>query len=304
MDPVLIDLVYVKIYWYSVIVMTAFLIGGFLVLKEARKFDIDDETIVNYVFFLVPIALIGARFYYVAFNWSLYQGDFIEILKVWEGGLAIHGGIIFGFLWTWFFAKTNKIKTLRFMDIIAPALVLGQGIGRWGNFFNQEAHGPATTLEKLQSLYLPDFIIQGMKINGTYYQPTFLYEFIWCFIGFLFLLLVRRFSRYLKVGQLAGLGLIWLGIGRFFIEDLRQDSLIFNDLQVAQIFSGIIIFIGLILFFRGRKKSRFEDLYHDKEEIVDPFELARIREQDALLEVGKSAEKELDINEEIFDEKK
>lgn len=269
MDPVLIDLQFMKIYWYSLFVMLAFFVGGYIAMREARKNSIDDDYMINFIFFLVPIALLGARIYYIIFNWSYYQSDLIGALKVWEGGLAIHGGIIFGFLWVLFYTKNTGVRTLRFLDILAPAVLIGQAIGRWGNFFNQEAYGAVTTAEKLQSFFIPDFIIEGMFINGQYHHPTFLYEFLWCLLGFIIILLVRRFSKYLKVGQLTSLFLIWYGTGRYFIEGMRTDSLMIGDFRVAQGFSLGMIFIGIAMYFYLKRGSRFDDLYAIEDKTVD-----------------------------------
>ncbi len=265
MDPVLVDLIYVKIYWYSVIILLAFLLAGYVAMKEAKKFDIDEDTFINFVFFLVPISLLGARIYYVIFNWSHYSDNLLNAFRVWEGGLAIHGGIIFGLLWIILFVRMQRINFMRFLDIVAPALLLGQAIGRWGNFMNQEAYGPATTAAHLESLYIPKFIIEGMYINGVYYHPTFFYEFVWCLIGFFLLLLIRKISQYLKIGQLTGLGLIWLGAGRYYIEGMRLDSLMIGDIKVAQVVSILMILIGIFLYFKARRRSHFQNLYHDKD---------------------------------------
>ncbi len=269
MNPVLIDLQFMKIYWYSLFVMLAFLVGGYIAMREARKNSIDDDYMINFIFFLVPIALLGARIYYIIFNWSYYQSDLIGALKVWEGGLAIHGGIIFGFLWLLFYTRNTGVRTLRFLDIVAPAVLIGQAIGRWGNFFNQEAYGAITTAEKLQSFFIPDFIIEGMLIDGQYHHPTFLYEFLWCVLGFIIILLVRRFSKYLKVGQLTSLFLLWYGTGRYFIEGLRTDSLMFGSIRVAQAFSLVMIFIGITMYFYLKRGSRFDDLYAMEDKTVD-----------------------------------
>ncbi len=266
MNPVLVDLIFIKIYWYSIMILLAFLVGGYVAIREARKHNIDDDLMINFIFFVVPISLLGARIYYIIFNWSHYQGDLFGAFRVWEGGLAIHGGIIFGFLWLLYYVKANDIRLVRFLDIVAPGLLIGQAIGRWGNFFNQEAFGPATTIETLQGYYIPDFIIKGMNIDGVYHHPTFLYEFVWCLIGFLVIILIRATYRYLKVGQIAGLALMWHGVGRYFIEGLRTDSLMFQSLKVAQVMSIVFVIIGFVMFFFIRRGSRFDNLYSEEDE--------------------------------------
>ena len=133
------------------------------------------------------------------------------------------------------------------------SLILGQAIGRWGNFMNSEAYGPMTTLETLKNLHIPQFIIDGMHINGNYYHPTFLYESLWCLVGFLILLFMKK-SRAFKKGSTFSTYLIWYGIGRFLIESLRQDSLYFGTLRIAQLVSILGIIIGVIILIRNREK--------------------------------------------------
>ena len=146
--------------------------------------------------------------------------------------------------------------------MICVPIILGQAIGRWGNFFNSEAHGAATTLEHLQKLHIPQFIIDGMKIDGVYYTPTFLYESVACLIVFIILIIIRR-SKLRKVGTISALYLISYGIIRFFIEISRTDALMIAGIKVAQIVSIIMIIIGLLILSKNKKKGRFEDLYND-----------------------------------------
>ena len=144
------------------------------------------------------------------------------------------------------------------LDMIVVGLIIGQAIGRWGNFFNGEAHGPATTLEFLQKLHLPEFIINGMNIGGVYYQPTFLYESLWCLIGFVVLLIIRR-TKYIKVGQLTGIYLIWYSIGRFFIEGLRTDSLMIGSIKVSALLSFVICIASATLITVILKKKNVKE---------------------------------------------
>ncbi|NLL44354.1 MAG: prolipoprotein diacylglyceryl transferase [Mollicutes bacterium] len=266
MQGILFDFGIIKIYWYSVIMFIAFFIGGSLALHEAKKWKIPEDFMINLFFFLFPLAAIGARAYFVAFNWSYYSQNINEIFKIWEGGLAIHGGMIVGLIWIILYSKKYKVNTWRLLDIIVVSLLISQAIGRWGNFFNKEAYGPATTYEFLKNLLIPEFIIEGMKINGIYYQPTFLYESIWCFIGFVLILLIRRY-KYIKIGQITSFYLMWYGFGRFFIESLRQDSLMLNNFKMAQIISVIMFVVGIIVFFIRKQGSKFENQYNDKENV-------------------------------------
>lgn len=268
MNPIFLDLGIIKIYWYSVMIFIGLLIGGVLALNEAKKWKIPEDFMINYFFFLVPISLIGARIYYVLFNLDYYSNDWLSIFKVWEGGLGIHGGIIAGIIWTLIYCKKYKVNFFRLTDIMVVSLIIGQAIGRWGNFFNQEAYGGITTLEFLNNLHLPDFIIDNMYINGAYHHPTFLYESIWCMIGFIGLLIVRRY-RYIKIGQITGIYFIWYGIGRFFIEGMRTDSLMLGSLKMAQLISILMIIIGAVLIFVFQKKSVFKNQYNNKENTND-----------------------------------
>lgn len=265
MDPIFLDLGVIQIYWYSVMIFLGLLVGGTLVLSESKKWYIPEDFMINMFFFLIPIAFVGARLYYVLFNFDYYSSNLLSIVKVWEGGLAIHGGIIAGVLWILLYCKKYKINSVRILDIMSVGLIIGQAIGRWGNFFNKEAYGSIVSLEFLQNLHLPTFIIDGMLINGNYYHPTFLYESLWCLVGFIILLIVRRL-KYIKIGQIASVYLIWYGIGRFFIEGLRTDSLMFGTLKAAQFVSISMIIIGIILiliFNRGSKlKNQYNDAYN------------------------------------------
>ena len=247
MNPILLEIGSIKIYWYSITMFLGILIGGFLVYKEAIKHKIKEEFITDLFFYLIPISLIGARIYYVIFNLDYYLLNPINILKVWEGGLAIHGGIIAGLIFIIFYTRKHKVNTLKILDFIVVGLIIGQAIGRWGNFFNSEAHGGITTLKHLQSLYIPKFIIDGMYIGGNYYHPTFLYESMWCIIGFIILIIIRK-NKNLKIGTLSSFYLIWYGIGRFMIEGMRTDSLMFGFIRIAQLVSVLMIIIGISMY--------------------------------------------------------
>src|SRR5574344_292673 len=261
MNSILFELGFIKIYWYSFLIFIALLIGGSMALKEGKKWGISEDFMINMFFFLIPVAILGARLYYVAFNWSYYSQNIVEIFEVWEGGLAIHGAIIAGLLFVAVYTSMNHVSFARMTDILVVSLILGQAIGRWGNFFNQEAHGPATTLEFLQKIIPFKFIIEGMNIGGTYYQPTFLYESIWCLIGFIVLLIIRRL-KYIKIGQITGVYFIWYGVGRFFIESLRTDSLMFNNFKMAQIISIIMVILGIIIVVVKNRGFKLEGQYN------------------------------------------
>lgn len=256
-----------KVEWYSALIILGAMIGITMALKEAKRYKYPTEFVFNMMFWAIIFGIIGARVYYVLFNLELYD-SFWEACKIWEGGLAVHGGIIAGVLVILLYCKKYKVRAIRMFDFLAPAMLLAQAIGRWGNFFNSEAHGAATTLAHLESLHIPEFIVKGMNIDGIYYTPTFLYESIWCLVGFLLLLIIRRL-KITKVGQPFALYLMWYGLGRFIIESMRTDSLMLGGFKMAQIVSVGMVFIGLIIIMITGRKGRYEDLYdQDENEVV------------------------------------
>lgn len=261
MNPILLKIGNITIYWYSVMILIGFLIASYLITKETQKFNIKKETITDMLFYTIIIGILGARIYYVLFNLNYYLNNILDIFKVWEGGLAIHGGIIAGALFIIIYTKKNNLNTLKILDICVPGLLIGQALGRWGNFFNGEAHGPVTSLEHLK--YLPKFIQKGMYIDGNYYIPTFLYESILCLIGLIIVLIIRRKLK-IKNGQTTGFYLIWYGIIRFIIESFRTDSLMLNTLKQAQIISIIMITIGMILIIKGNKNKKYSEINNKK----------------------------------------
>ena len=256
MDRVFISFGGITIYWYSITMLLGIIIGFYIALKEAKRIGLK-KYIEDLAFYLIIFGIIGARLYYVIFEFDSYKYDLLSIFKVWEGGLAIYGGIIAGFITILYYAKKHNESVIKTTDILAPSLIIGQAIGRWGNFFNSEAHGIATTLEHLKSLHIPKFIINGMYINGVYYHPTFLYESIWCLFGFIILLIVRKITNR-KVGIVTSIYFIWYGLGRFFIEGLRTDSLYLGIIRVSQLVSIILIIVGLIGIIINIVKNRKE----------------------------------------------
>ena len=245
------------IYWYSVLIATGIIIGLYLLLKEASKQNISKDTIIDIAFYTIIWGIIGARIYYVIFNIKPYLSNPLSILYVWEGGLAIYGGIIGGLITLAYQTKKKNISLGKLTDMIVPSLILAQAIGRWGNFFNQEAHGGIVSLEFLKNIHIPNFIIKGMYINGNYYHPTFFYESLWCLLGFILLVIIRKLLKNSKDGTLTFIYLIWYGIGRFFIEGLRTDSLYLGMFRISQIVSIVIIIIGIIgLIYNKRKEAK------------------------------------------------
>lgn len=256
-----------KLEWYSVLILVGAMIAITMIMSEAKRYNYKTDFVFNMCFWAIIFGIVGARLYYCLFNMELYT-NILDIFKIWEGGLAIHGGIIAGLIVILVYCKKYKVRSLRMLDFVAPALMLAQGIGRWGNFFNSEAHGAATTLAHLESLHIPEFIIKGMNIGGIYYTPTFLYESLWCLLGVVILLVLRRL-KYTKVGQVVASYLVWYGIGRLFIEGMRTDSLMFGGFKMAQIISGVMIVIGIIIFMITSRKGRYVDLYdQDEKEVI------------------------------------
>lgn len=244
MDRVLFSFGPITIYWYSVTMLLAVLTGMYLAIRESKKQGMY-SFLSDLITYIIIFGIIGARLYYVIFNFEQYQNDLLSIFKIWEGGIAIYGAIIGGLIAIIYLANKRKQNVIKTTDIIAPGLLLAQAIGRWGNFFNSEAHGGVVSLEFLQSLHLPDFIIEGMHINGLYYHPTFLYESIWCILGFIILIIIRKITNR-KDGIMTCSYFIWYGIGRFIIEGLRTDSLYLGDFRISQIVSIILIITGII----------------------------------------------------------
>ena len=255
LDPVLLELGPITIYWYGVIIATGALLGIYLGMKEAERVGWNKEIIIDFVFYAIIFAILSARIYYVVFEWERYaDGPFWKVFAIWEGGIAIHGAILGGVLTAIVFAKVRNIDFWKLVDIAAPSLILGQAIGRWGNFMNQEAHGGPVSEQAYENFlqYLPDFIMNQMTIDGIMYHPTFLYESVWNVVVFVFLILLRKYNPIR--GEIFLSYLILYSVGRFFIEGMRTDSLyIIEGLRTAQVVSVTLILIGIILIIYRRK---------------------------------------------------
>jgi len=265
MNPIMLDLGVIQIKWYSFFILIAMITGGLLFFLEAKKKGLKNEDIENIIFYGLLIGILGARIYYVLFNLDYYFSNPLETIMIWKGGLAIHGGIIGGLITMIIYSRKKNINLLMLLDIIVVGLILAQAIGRWGNFFNSEAYGRITSLEALKNLHIPMFIIKGMLIDGSYREPTFLYESIFCFIGFLSLILLQKKYKQLKVGQLTGFYLVWYGVVRLLIESLRSDSLMIGPIKIAQVISIIFILVGgyFLQYQRNNKKTYHKlTIYH------------------------------------------
>ena len=248
-----------NVYYYSLCILLGVLVAYILITREGKKQGLQKEFISDLIFYTLIIGILGARVYYCVFNLDYYLANPSEILKIYNGGLAIHGGVIAGLIFVYFYTKKKNVSFIKILDIVAPAVIIAQSFGRWGNFFNQEAHGGITTYQNLKNMHIPEFIINGMHIEGKYYYPTFFFESIWCLIGFIILMIARK-NKNLRKGFQIGFYFIWYGIGRFFIEALRTDSLMFFNLKIAQIVSLIGIIIGIIIIVTNRNKKYYNEM--------------------------------------------
>lgn len=246
MDRVLFSIGSFKIYYYSVIMLLAVLVGIYVAYRESKRCGMS-AYLMDLITYLIIFGIIGARSYYVIFNFDSYKDRLIDIFKIWEGGIAIYGAVIGGLIAIIYYAKKRGQNVIKTTDVIVPGLILAQAIGRWGNFFNGEAHGGVVSLDLLKEMHLPEFIINGMYIGGEYYHPTFLYESIWCIIGFMVIILLRKVLKR-KTGVVTACYFIWYGIGRYFVEGLRTDSLYIGNYRVSQLVSLALVLIGIIMF--------------------------------------------------------
>ncbi|GEK89945.1 phosphatidylglycerol:prolipoprotein diacylglycerol transferase [Alkalibacterium putridalgicola] len=251
-DPVAFRLGPLEVAWYGIIIVIGMFLAIWLSMREANKQGIGEDFIIDLAFWLIPMGLIGARIYYVLFELPTYLADPLSVFYIWEGGIAIYGGLILGFITMYWYSRKNDVPVWLLVDILAPHVMIAQAIGRWGNFVNQEAHGEAVSRQFLEGLQLPDFIIEQMNIKGTYYHPTFLYESVWNIVGFILLMLLRAKDRLLLRGEVFLGYLAWYGLGRFFIEGMRTDSLYIGAFRVSQLLSLLLLVssIGLIIYRR------------------------------------------------------
>ncbi len=245
-------------HWYGIIIACGVMLGVLIAMRRSRYFGLDSDTVIDFGLLAIPMAIIGARLYYVIFEWNSYKDDPIRILYIWEGGLAIYGGVLASILAGIIFTRWKKIDFWTLADLGAPCLILGQAIGRWGNFINQEAYGYAVENPALQWFPFAVYITDGMRPGDHgWFLATFFYESIWNFAVFLFLLYYTKKRK--RTGEVFLLYLILYSAGRIVIEGLRTDSLMFNlfgaELRVSQWLSGLLIIIGIALFVYRRKKA-------------------------------------------------
>ena len=244
--------------WYAVLIVGGAGIGVWLAYKEAPYRHLTGEDIIDFVIWAVPSGLVGARLYYVIFNWSYYSKYPNEIIALWDGGGAIYGSLIAGTIVLFIFSYYRMVNPMDILDVAVPAVFLGQSIGRWGNFVNQEAYG--NIVSNLN--WLPSIIRQQMFIDGAYRQPTFLFESLGTLIGFIIVIVFRHRLKSILRGEIFGFYLIWYGSLRLIIEGMRTDSLMFGMLRVSQVLSLIFVLIGTYLIFYRRFKIKNVEVYN------------------------------------------
>lgn len=249
-DPVMFKILSLEIRWYGFLIISSLLIS-LIILKYILKRDnsvIDFEFFLDFIIFALPAAVIGARLYYVVFNLEYYWSRPAKILAIQEGGLAIHGALIFAAAVLYIMAKKQNVSFLKSLDYLAPLMSLGQSIGRWGNFINQEAYGRIISSDYYD--FFPNFIKNQMFIDGHYREAAFLYESIADFLLFLFLFFyLKKDSR--ENGDVLAFYLIFYSVFRYFIEELRTDSLLIFGLQTAQLMSILMIILGVYILIKN-----------------------------------------------------
>ena len=251
MNPVAFNLFGISVRWYGIFIGTGMALAIILANYTSKYRDINYDSLLDVVLISLPIGIIGARLYYVAFEFNNYKNNLIDIFNIRGGGLAIHGGILFALVSAFIITKRRKMSFFKMADAAAPTIIIAQAIGRWGNFFNSEAHGGPVSYDFIKNF--PYFIQQGMHIEGVYYHPTFLYESLWDFTVFIILMILLRKNKKVGIVFFTYIGLY--SIGRFFIEGLRTDSLMFGPLRIAQLvsLSGIVIWVAFLIISKYKK---------------------------------------------------
>lgn len=256
MNSVAFEIFGLPIMWYGVIISMGVIAAMAVIYYLSKKKNLDYDIVIDAFLVTFPVAIVCARLYYVAFNYTEYH-SFIDVINIRSGGMAIHGGVIGALASGYIFARYRKIDFLKYVDIIMPGVILAQGIGRWGNFMNQEAHGGKVTEGFISNF--PEFIQRGMFIQGSYYHPTFLYESIWDVLICIILVVLAIRKKEKQDGIVLAGYMVLYSIGRFFIEGLRTDSLMFMGLRTAQIVSilGVILGIGLIIWIKKKNSTKY-----------------------------------------------
>lgn len=241
-NPVAFSIFGVDVMWYGILISLGMVLAVFITYKRAPRHDIQPDKILDFVLICIPLGIIGARLYYVVFNWSYYAGDLMKIINIRSGGLAIHGGLLFGLGAAVILCLIWKIRPMNVLDLVIPTVALAQSIGRWGNYFNSEAHGGPTDLP------------WAVMIDGVPCHPTFLYESIWCLLLFLFLLWMDNRRKF--EGQIFLLYGMLYSVERFFVEALRTDSLMIGPFKQAQVLSLTVIVVCVITYVLLNRRNK------------------------------------------------
>lgn len=257
-----------NIAWYGIIIATGLLLGIVLGTLRARRRGWSADVVLDFIILAVPLAVIGARLYYVAFEWQNYAGDLGKIFAINQGGLAIYGAVIGGFLAAFIFSRAAKFPFFKLLDLVIPSLILGQAIGRWGNFINQEAFGALVTNTKLQFFPLAVYI----QSLGEWHQATFFYESLWNTILLVVTLLIGRKNP--KDGTLLATYFIGYGTGRAIIEGLRTDSLyLVGNIRISQVLSAVLVIVGIVMLLLIKKGKLKTKVYDGKYCVIPPDEV-------------------------------
>ncbi|MBM7581774.1 phosphatidylglycerol:prolipoprotein diacylglycerol transferase [Caldicoprobacter guelmensis] len=247
-DPVAFEIFGRPVYWYGILIATGVLLGIYLAMGYARRLNYDPEIILDFALLAIPFAIVGARLYYVVFQWEIYKNNPVDIFKIWQGGLAIYGAVIGGIVAALIFSRWRKVNFWDLADLASPSLILGQAIGRWGNFFNQEAYGRLVTDPAWQ--WFPFAVYIGSR--KEWHMATFFYESMWNLLVFIFLMYYRK--RRKRPGDIFLLYLLLYSCGRIVIEGLRTDSLYWGPFRVSQLLAGLLIAFSVVMLVVRRKK--------------------------------------------------
>lgn len=322
-DPTAFKIGNFEIQWYGIIITLGLILAVLYCFPKMKRFGIDSDRAIDAVIGGVIGGIVGARAYYVIFNWSEYKGDIKEIFNTRGGGLAIYGGLIGAVLVGLLICKIRKVRMLPMLDISVIGFLIGQGVGRWGNFVNQEAFGSNTdsifgmTGGRIQA----DLAWETTDMAGDLYQkgtevfanypvhPCFLYESLWCIMGFILLSLWSKRRKY--DGQIFLMYLGWYGIERFFVEGLRTDSLMLGNIKVSQMLSVVLVVISVILqmllFFRRRRDPERFMLYANTDESRQLIEESRRKRmgmpaEDVRAHIDDDFDKDLDNDDYVDDD--
>lgn len=237
--------------WYSVLIVTGICLALWLSIRQEKRLGLPKDTVVDLALWVIPLGILGARIYYVAFAWETFAPNPISVLYIWRGGMAIYGGIIGGFAAIVLFARKRRLPLFRLTDMIAPGLALAQAIGRWGNYFNMEAYGAEITSPAWQ--FFPAAVFIPSASGGTWHMATFFYESMWDLLVFALLMFSRPRMR--RDGDTTLCYFLLYGAGRLVIEGLRTDSLMASSLRVSQLLSALLCLTVVVVFILRARKS-------------------------------------------------